>query len=340
MELFLTHKSALEYWRLHGLQGTAHESARRSRKRTVPGYPPAASALSQADLRGLTLPLDVTVGNKNARRTSCMVRSHVLSELLPEGCFVDIGNGLFVSSPEFCFFQMASGLKLAKAVELGLELCGSYSLLGNNSARAEVESISGAAIVGEENQESVRRKGFYKRPPLTSAKKLGALATRMAGMNGLQQVDKVLPYITDGSASPMETILVILLSLPYRMGGYGLPLPEMNIRINLSKTVKTSASKAYYVCDLFWPKVNIAAEYDSDTFHTGADRIASDSKRRNTLASAGLVVITVTNQQIRSVIEFEKVAKLLARNMGRRLQYHDNPKFLELRQQLRGMLLV
>jgi len=82
----------------------------------------------------------------------------------------------------------------------------------------------------------------------------------------------------------------------------------------------------------------LAAEYDSDLHHTGATRIANDAKRRNVISSTGSLVITVTKEQLNNVFEFEKVARLLAVNMARRIKY-SNPKFFKVRHELRALLL-
>jgi len=325
MDIFISHESALEYWRLRGKARDKNEHVLRRKK--PPVSPPHPSAFQTSKIQALSLPIDIIVGSPNARRPLPEVRFNVCSSPLPDGSLIGVGDGLIVSSPEFCFFQMASRLSLIKLVELGFELCGSYLLPSRNPLIAE----------GEINDVS-DDKGIYNCKPLTNTKKLSTFVARMAGTHGYKRASRALRFIADNSASPMETILVMLLSLPYKLGGYGLPTPQLNSHIIPGKTIKRNASKTFYSCDLFWPDLNLAVEYDSDQFHTGADRIASDSKRRNALISAGIVVITVTRQQIRNAIEFEKAAKLLASNMDKRLRY-KNPGFAKAQRELRSQLL-
>jgi very-short-patch-repair endonuclease len=135
----------------------------------------------------------------------------------------------------------------------------------------------------------------------------------------------------------METALSMMLTLPHMLGGYGIPAPKLNARILLAKTAKRNASRSYYVCDLFWPDYNLAVEYDSDEFHTGAERIANDSKRRNSLASVGITVITVTKRQIYSTTELAKTARLICGNLEKRLQL-PIPGFNAKHRELRGQL--
>lgn len=321
MDIFITHTSALQYWRINGK--AQYIRGRRQFRGKLPVRPLDTYTLRKSTVWGLASPIDVMVNTPHARRKSKMVRPHVFCGTFPNNSFIDVGDGLFVASPELCFFQMANELPFIKLIELGFELCGSYSLSETSYS---------------DKEKRVAEKVPYGRSPLTSTKKLQAFVDRMAGVRGRRPALRALRYITDNSASPMETILVMLLILPYRLGGYGLPIPELNSRITPAKTIKRSSSKAFYSCDLFWPDVDLVAEYDSDSYHTGAERIASDSKRRNAITSAGILVITVTNQQIRSIVEFEKVAKLLAINMDKQLRY-KNPGFLEAQRKLRGLLL-
>ena len=322
LELFITHRSALEYWRLH--RTPPGNNRQRNRRVKVPSDPPGLVLSRRTDIAGLNLPLDVTTSSSNSRRRSHTVRAHLLSRSLSEGCAVDVGDGLYVASPEFAFMQVANELSTIELVELGLEICGSYSL-----------SIPGASDAGLSASAETR----YELAPLSSVKKMMAFATRTEGMPGRRNALGALRYIVDNSASPMESVLVMLLTLPYRLGGYKLPLPILNTRITMPRRAEDNTTKSYYICDLYWPKVKVAAEYDSDMYHATSYRIGSDSIRRADLASAGTTLVTVTNQQIRRIAEFDQVAGVLATLTGKRLNNNRNVKFIEARQLLRKELL-
>jgi len=163
-------------------------------------------------------------------------------------------------------------------------------------------------------------------------------ASRLKGISGHVNVSRALRYIVDGSASPMETILVMLLTLPYKLGGYGLPPPELNKKIEFGKSAAHRYGKAFYVCDLFWPKDNLAIEYDSALYHTGAERINNDSKKRMDLAILGIDVITVTNKQIQRRDMFDDLSKLIAGKLQKRLRY-ENDKFRKAQRELHSLLL-
>jgi len=314
MKLFISHHSALEYWRSR--RALPKVSASRRYRIDLPGELTSATPLV---FSGLRLPVHILLSSQEYRRESIVAIQHVFSAETPIGCFMNIGKRFVVSSPEFCFLQMANEIELLELIELGFELCGDYSLpLPNDEQKPE--------------------RGFYNRPSLTNTKKIGAFLEGMTSTKGHRKAVRALKYLQDGSASPMETKLAMLLTLPHKLGGYGFDLPELNSRVSLSKIAKRHFSKDYYVCDLLWPDTKTAVEYDSDLFHTGSERIANDSKRRNVLTSIGVDVLTVTRQQLYSIPELEKVARILAKYLGKRLR-HENGNFATAHQKLRRQLL-
>ena len=357
MDIIISHKSALEYWRLP--RNGEIDDAARSRRKGVPSGVPGIADLHSVMPSGLSYPVNLMVNNQNAKWNSKIARRRVYAGRVPDQCFVRIGDGVSVSSPEFCFFQMAEELPLVKLIELGCELCGTYSLPANDEDRNKLNSASSQEHDGHDAMTlypgmdfgSVRKRaggpgkkaetaprGFRNRPALTSTKALKAFTSHMEGVKGRKKAARALRYIAGGSASPRETILFMLLTLPYKLGGYGLPMPAFNRQINLGKMQKKSRGKAYYKCDLFWAEAEFAVEYDSTMHHTGADRIADDAKKRQDLDELGIHVITVTSKQIGSVLDFESVAKHIAGKLGKQLRYKE-PVFTKNRNELRGLLL-
>jgi len=323
MDMIISHDSALQYWRLN--RNVKINANAKLRRKSLPGGIPKSAIIRNSAPSGLSYPINVMVGSQKANRRSKLVRIRVWSAIAPEWCFVKIDDEVYVSSPQYCFFQMAEELSLVKLIELGLELCGTYSL----------------PAMDESDHESGHESGYgclYNQTPLTSVKALKAFTVRMEGVNGRKKALRALRYVANGSASPMETIVFMFLTLSYKLGGYGLPKPELNKRIDIHKIAKQRLGRAFYKCDLYWPKANTAVEYDSDLHHTGPERIASDSIKRLDLKSLGIEVVTVTRRQMRNADEFENVAKAIAKNLGKRLWYM-NPQFENARKNLRGLLL-
>jgi len=319
MKVCVGYQSALEYWRIHRVLPV--NSAHRKRNIVLPTNQPTTK---QVMLSGLKLPLNTMLSNPNNRWSSEMVVNHIFSGTMSAGCFIEveseIEDGLEISSPEFCFLQMAGTLSLPGLIQLGYELCGRYSL----------------PIAVDLNPPD---RGFYNRLPLTSIKKLSAFIASMSGFKGSKKAVRALRYVLEGSASPMETKISMLLTLPYQLGGFGFPKPELNVRIIPRKSDRKTTNKEFYVCDLSWTDKNIAVEYDSNQFHAGSSQIAEDSKRRNSLKMMGINVITVTTQQIYNDSDFERVARVIAKCLGKRLSY-KNPGFAVAHRDLRSVLNV
>ena len=116
---------------------------------------------------------------------------------------------------------------------------------------------------------------------------------------------------------------MLLLCLPMRLGGFGLPLPELNVRPDKTTQSRAIAGSKDIFSDLYWRIGKIALEYDSVEEHAGRDRIARDSKKRVMYSAANIQCITVTNEQIKDTEELMKVARLVARALGRRIRNAD-----------------
>ena len=114
-------------------------------------------------------------------------------------------DDVLVSTPELALVQAATQEKnLVALLELGWELCGSY-----RTARTSLQHA-------------------YQVDPLTTTKSLQDFASRNASLDGAGKVARILPYFADGSASPRETKLALILGLPMMHGGQGLGIPSMN----------------------------------------------------------------------------------------------------------------
>ena len=315
MKVCIGYQSALEYWRICRVMPYDRTIGRRDL--ILPSALPAAKLARSS---GLALPLHIMLKNPQYRWQSMEVVQHVFSGEMPAGCFIGAKNGFGISSPEFCFLQMAGILSLPKLIELGYELCGRYSLPTANDL-------------------NIPDNGYYSRPPLSSVKQLSAFIAHMPGFKGHKKAVRALRYILEDSASPMETKLAMVLTLPYKLGGFGLPKPELNAHIVPKKGNLRTTGKGFYACDLFWPDKKIAVEYDSNLFHTGSTHIANDSKKRNSLISMGITVITITTLQIYDVVELEKAARVIANCIGKRIAY-KNPGFADAHNDLRRILQV
>lgn len=308
MDPVLSHISALEYWRSVRIGSRSFRALEDTS--ALLDEAPNKGALAEPGPWWLHRPLHVLVGKSSARRSSSEVIAHVQSGPLPAGSVLDTRNGFCVCSPELCFLQMATGMTLPKLIELGFELCGTYDV-SNGEMRPCM--------------------------PLTTVEKLAAFAERAERIRGRANALRALSYVASGSASPRETILTMLLNLPYALGGYGIAMPVLNHRIDLGKRERRIAGRAYLVCDLYWPAAKLDVEYDGG-LHVEADRVSKDSMRRDALVSMGITVLTVTNWQLNDGSEMNGIAHVIAGRVGKQLRYKD-PKFTQTNRALRKELL-
>lgn len=325
MAILLGHTTALFYWRSLGATADPLEHQR------LLG--------SSLDRRNATARLQLQLASPESRResvayllerqnshvilTSKQVRSrrkfttcHTYKHLPPYSC--QRANAhfhqepLYVSTPEFCFLQMAGVLPFVQLIALGFELCGTYAAFGDRTQ--------------------------YNTRPLTTPEKLEAFLARASGFKGVKQARRALRHILPSSASPMETNLALLLSLPYALGGYGIAQPRMNHRVDMPNAVKRRSSSQYFKCDLYWEDANLAIEYDSDLMHAGINKTVRDALRRSILTALDISVLSVTKPQVMDSGAFNQLAHLVARKMKKRMQYVD-PGFTLRHLELRDLLL-
>lgn len=143
------------------------------------------------------VPLDVVVGDRT-RSHSGTLHTIVLAGEMPPGSFVRAGQELYACAPELCFALLGRGGQMLPLARLGLELCGTYSLMPDQSGR------------------------FCTGPALTDKRRLSAFLDLMDHRHGLSVARRALRLVADGSGSPRETSIYLALTAPVRMGGYGL----------------------------------------------------------------------------------------------------------------------
>lgn len=255
--------------------------------------------LCEGPLRAFARPIHVLVAGAALRRMSRGVVSHVWSGRLPSGAFVRVADHVYVSSPPFCLVQLAGSLSVVDVARLASEWCA----------------------VGLPT--SWEASGIGRCQPLVTLPDLIRFTAKLRDVRGVARVRKALHYVVAGAASPMESAVALLLSLPRAYGGYGFERPVMNHRIALNHLGKKGDDGDYCLCDLFWPGANVGIEYDSDLCHTGRERIYRDALRRNRLGAAGVEVITVTRGQLKDMDAFDVVARQLAQHLGRSMKAHD-----------------
>lgn len=258
---------------------------------------------------------ELLVDRECRRRVIGGVVLHSTRVPLPRKSILSVSSTIDVVSPELCLAQMAAEMDGIELIQLCSEFCGFYTLADG------------------------RRGDFLARLPLTSVARLAAYSERLQGAKGLGAFRATLPVLSDGSASPRETAMYLLLCLPRARGGYGLPKPELNKAVPLSSAVAKGFGSGAYVADMVWAEQRVIVEYDGLEGHTGRDRIARDASRRDALVAEGYDLFVVTNDQILNRKAFEEITKAVARklNVGMRIRSQKfGPRHDALREALFG----
>lgn len=326
MTVYLSHISALEFWA--GSRIGSDILAQRKLGKLTPSWSRRASLpdehpLTASEIQRCSDQIDTPL-SKPVHSLVCRPESrtrwrgaicHVNSKPLPRGSLIRVSDKIFISSPELCFVQMATELPLSELIKLGCELGGTY----------------GIPTIGHID--------YSLKHSYTTFIHLERFLKQANILPGSVKARKAFAHIVFNSASPMETLLVMLLCLPLRMGGYGLPKPYMNRRIVPQNRSGFVSNTTCYYCDLLWPDAAVALEYDSFEFHGTCQAHADDAKRRTELFARNIVVISVTGRTVRNLLELDTVARTLAKRLHVRLR-NNSESWRSAQHKLQGTLLT
>lgn len=353
MPTILSHTSALEVYRFATTGGVAALSRddlfplSGKEQHCLLCQKPAAveiDYLRHAYSGRLTFPVHILVGRAEDRLRSDSVINHYCKNITNAALICAtphaIGSGYInLTSPVLTLAQVASSCSFGALGQLCYEFMGYYRLpmpqAGQVGIPANEDDLFWARLAEKSN--AMGQRGFVDAFPLLDLKTLRKIVKACHSVRGFRRLSQLLNYIAEGSASPMETSLTILLCFPPRKGGYGLPLPQLNAKIDLPLSLRGVETKSYYMSDLLWPHERLVVEYDSDAFHTGHNRIASDARRRNVLQSLGYRVITVTKDQVYDTTKCDALAAQIYQQLGRRMRIESRNHFdakLKLRQDI------
>lgn len=287
MDVTLAYPSSLECWK-HLIRPTQRTPKRHLALKQ--GSFPAASSeeLRRLENLGISLPLHCFCDSPNHRRNTPELICHVAPNGGRDPIFVDVPSipGLRVSCLEHTLMQASTKMELIPFLKLCYQLCGTYEI--DNDGMHD------------------------KLAPLTSVAQCQQFLEGYPCFRGSKPFRKALRYLSDNSASPRETVVALLLTLPHSRGGYGLPMPMLNMKV----PVKGRLLKP----DLYWENSKVGIEYDSNDWHTNAYSIARDARRKNEFTFSNYKMLTLTNQQLEKVNEMDLFAQRLARLLDVRLR--------------------
>lgn len=294
MKLFLESTSSLALWLTLPLRPTVDQAVG---LKALDGCNPTMSSVLHASqtFPFLRLPIEVSTA-PHSRPSLPLANSHCISYSFGERVYYPIAGEVHASSPELCFVQLARSLSLLPLIKAGYALCGSFYF--NPCAQLALS----------------------ERPPLTTPKRIEAFINRNPRLPGNVLARKALPHLARKAASPPEIFLHLLLSLPFRYGGYQLPDLCLNTRIRPSKKAQAIAGRSYLVPDICHTERRLAIEYDSNAEHMTPMQITRDAAKRLALEADGYKVITVTARQLVSPEKMHHIAREVAGHLGVRLR--------------------
>lgn len=289
MAIFIGHKTALAYWRTHDRNWAQPISQAAPQENNSPYY----SQIDTGILWKFSIdekPVSILVSCKANMRKSQNLSPRIWSGKHPSRSFYKIAQDLYISTPEATFLQLGKESSLIQLITIGYELCGSYGLSAQSDS------------------------GFLRREPRSNPQLIERYLEKCDGIHGVKAAKRASSYIAKGSASPMESLLSMLLCLPPSLGGFGLPRPELNFPIETNE-----GGIVMRRCDLYWPDQRFALEYDSDTFHSDTSKLHLDSSRRSTLEKAGVHVVSVTKNQVFDRGQLFNLATIVSKRLEKRL---------------------
>jgi hypothetical protein len=246
--------------------------------------------------------LDITVSNPNKRVHNNGKKGHSCELDLPVGA-VTTRNDKVVASPEFLFLELACELSIHRLILLGLQLC-SHSLGGK---------------------------------PITTKQKLIKFLEKTPGHRGHRKAIRALKYVENDSASIMESLVYMILTLPHALGGYGLNGAVFNHEIKLNREAGTHLGQSSCFADLYYKQAKLAVEYDSFTYHSSPSEQGKDMARSAILERQGIAVMHFSTIQLYNREASKVFAFNLAARLGKRI-YIRTRRFDEMHVLMRELL--
>jgi len=222
--------------------------------------------------------------NKRFRNNGKLVHSCALD--LPAGA-VTTHNGRSVASPELLFLELAGKLSIHRLILLGLQLC-SYPPGCPSEA-------------------------------ITTTQKLIKFLAKTLGHRGHRKALRAVKYVANGSASVMESLAYMILTLPHALGGYGLNGAVFNHGIKLNHEARVRLGQSRCFTDIYYKQGKLAVEYESFAYHNSPSEQGKDVVRSAVLERQGIDVMHLSTLQLYDREACKDFAYNLAARLGKRI---------------------
>ena len=367
MYAFLSHSSACDALRALGAQ--ASDLPRwPSQPRKLPRYGDCVSTqrafneyAREADLQAYGMGnnlVHLLVPSASSRSRGKSATFHVWSRELPAHSLYRLSETLFASAPEFVLLQMgAQNYKPERLIDdfvkrnqtereflksIGSDESPVYDdpFAWERKARLVSMALLVTEFAGYYRLPTALQDTTYRLDPLVTLDSQCAFLEANASLYGASRAREALKLAFDRSASPMESALAFMLSLPVEFGGFELPRPELNKEIPTGEFESMWDGGPFITPDLQWEDYKVAVEYESDEFHgrLGASKADVDAMRANVLTAMGYTVFRATKGTAQSASGTMRLARQVAQALGCEVAEPSEIEAIR-RQKLRLMLL-
>ncbi len=302
--------SAVEFWRIWRLLGTrglrglgvsaSRDFIRSHRDAAVGGGLPdfgmpdlcVFEGLAAGQVAFLSTPVEFLASAQEADRELPQLRLQPVPSGLSGNEVVRVSERLYVTAPATSLAWVARRHGVIGLLRLLYEFCGCYAVdLG-------------------------RPAGFKGVGPLVTWGELYELGGGGAGARGAALLRRLLPFVAEECASPVQAAVIALLCLPPSMGGVGLPLPEANRPVLPGDQATPVRDGCPYVVDAVWEWAKAVVEYDSGAGYPGVHTAPRHSARRLALEARGYRVVGLAGPELADEDLFLGAALELAARLG------------------------
>lgn len=255
-------------------------------------------------------PVEVVAPRLADRVRGSFFTCRVRSTTLPDGSFVDLGDGLSIPCPELLFLELAEVMEPTAHALLGYELCGTYS-------RAASDPRTGEVTYGVE--------------PVTSVARIEKYLDSVGRRESVLIARHNLCHVADNAWSPMEAVVALMARLPSYELGYGFGGVNLNVRHGTSPELVALGCRDSRVPDIELSGLCVGFNYDShDHLDLEAilkapseeaaiqaavgvrEKYLDDLRRNRELAASGWVILPVTTEDLFSPGGLDAVMLLAA----------------------------
>lgn len=289
-------------------------------------------------------PVDLLVPDAARLSRGKCAKFHVWKNTIPKEAFLMAAENLFVSTPEFILVQMAGRnlkvdqvmedfqpeLRAAQEVQSMID-ASQGTLYDDPLAWTRKEQILSMVLTICEFTGTYRLAAGdwgtrYNLSVLSNRNQFRAFAAGIPHLYGGNRVQAALDFSFDRSASPMETALALMLTLPVKYGGYGLSKPSLNEELPTGEFASLWDGGDHITPDLLWKDSKLVIEYESDEFHglRGPLKATDDATRANVLSAMGYTVLRATTGSVTSQVALNRLAHQVAIVLGIALEEPDD----------------